>query len=167
MNDQKTKIKESLQEHITVLKERNERITQLETLVKQQALEADLHNRNARSPSMIARNLAKSLILGADNTLKVIDENGFVRRNFRTTITEAGDARFESYEMTIPELVAEFLNKPEHTHFHGDYQAETEKKSRSVSEEEYQRLLVEAQKAGRVTEEFLRAYTQKYSQKRS
>jgi hypothetical protein len=68
--------------------------------------------------------------------------------------------------MTIPELVAEFLNKPEHTHFHGDYQADTEKKS-PVSEEEYQRLLVEAQKAGRVTEEFLRAHAQKYSQKRS
>ena len=163
MNDQKTKIKESLKEHVAVLKERTKRITHLETLVKQQALEAELHNRNAQSPSIIARNLAESLILGADDTLKVIDKNGLIRRNFRTTVTDSGDARGEGYDMTIPELVAEFLNQPEHSHFRG---AETEKKS-PVSEEEYQRLLVEAQKAGRVTEEFLRAHAQKYRQKRS
>ena len=158
MNDQK--IKEALKEHISALKKRDERIALLETRLKTQALEGELRAKNVLSPSIVARKLAESVKVDEKGAFQISDENKLTRRTFQFIVDDEGKRKMQSRDMGIGELVDEFLSSEENQHFRGDSQAASN--AVGISETEYQEKLEAAQREGRATPEFLRAWSERY-----
>ena len=131
------------------------------------AIENELLKRGARSPDLITLKLKRFVILNDSNQPVVVNEKGEPRIKTEEEIKD-GTRRFNTVDMTIRDLVDEFLDKEENQHFlpasqkGGSGISPRQPLDKNVaSEAEYQEALNRARETGNMGD-FLKQWQKKY-----